>query len=152
MPIIFDFDGPLRSISWRGIFDAYKEIILYKGKNPEHFFSDMGEFRKWYQVDFRKNLEEIGDIEGDDFPAINRIFHGHYDHRVSILSWVPDLLEKISRNHELAVLSSSTSESVKKSLGGLQRFFSAIVGSDDIKNIKPDPEGIHVIIRGLELY
>ncbi len=150
MLIIFDFDGPLRSISWRGLLFAYRAIIRYKGKDPARFFNDMDEFKKWYQVDFRKNLKDIGGIKREDFPIINKIFHSHYDHRISLFPWVPGLLRGLSNRHEMAILSSSSTASVKASLTGLQRFFSVIVGSDDVKNIKPDPEGIETILERTE--
>ena len=150
MLIIFDFDGPLRSVSWDGLFAAYRAIIHYKRGNPEQFFTNVEEFKKWYQVDFRKNLDEIWRIKKEDYPVINKIFHSHYDRRIKLFPWVPDLLSNLSRRHELAVLSSSASGSVKNSLGKLDRFFTVIVGSDDVANIKPDPEGIELILERTE--
>lgn len=151
MLIIFDFDGVLRSISWQGIYDAYIEILRFKGKDYKDFFPDLKSFQQWFNSDYKKNLNKIVEIKDDEFPAINAVYHAHYDHRVSLFPWVGGLLEDISSRHSLALLSASSSESVKKSLGDLSRFFPMLLGSDHVKEIKPDPEGIHLILEELKI-
>ena len=147
MLIIFDFDGVLRSISWQGIYEAYIEILRFKGKDYKEFFPDLPAFQKWFDSDYKKNLNKIVEIKRDEFEAVNAVYHAHYDHRVSLFPWVDDLLKELSSRHTLALLSASSSESVRKSLGDLSRFFPMLLGSDHVKEIKPDPEGIHLIMK-----
>lgn len=149
MLIIFDFDGVLRSISWQGIYESYIEILRYKGKDYKNFFPDLKSFQEWFDSDYKKNLNKIVEITDDEFPAVNAIYHSHYDHRVDLFPWVKDLLQELSLRHSLALLSASSSESVKKSLGDLSQFFPMLLGSDHVKEIKPDPEGIHLILEKL---
>jgi len=147
MLIIFDFDGVLRSISWPGIYEAYIEILRFKGKDYKEFFPDLSTFQQWFDSDYKKNLNKIIEIKPDEFSVINAIFHAHYDHHVSLFPWVDDLLKELSSRHTLALLSASSSSSVKRSLGDLARFFLMILGSDQVKKIKPDPAGIHLIME-----
>lgn len=152
MLIILDFDGVLRSIPWKGLLEGYRALIGYKKKNPNNFFRDLKEFKAWYNRDFMKNLETIGVFTEDEYSVVDKIFHAHYDKHTRIFPWVPKLLEELSERHDLAVLSSSAGGSVRDSLGNLNRYFSGpIFGSDDIdKKIKPDPEGVHLIIRKMD--
>lgn len=126
MLVIFDLDGPLRYISWRGLARAYLMISIYRGRNPIRFFT-------------RK----------EDSKKINEIFHTHYDRYTHIFPWAEEILETLSKKHTLALFSNSSSYSIKASLGNLDRLFSSIVGRDHLKKIKPDPEGIHLIIKQL---
>ncbi len=152
MLIILDFDGVLRSIPWKGLLEGYRALIAYKGKGPDDFFKNLKEFREWYNLDFMKNLEAIGVFTREEYGVVDEIFHAHYDKHTRIFPWVPKLLKELSGRHELALLSSSSHDSIYESLGGLRRYFSGpIFGSDDIgKRIKPDPEGIHLIIRKMD--
>lgn len=147
MLIIFDFDGVLRSISWQGIYESYIEILRFKGRDYKDYFPDLKSFQAWFDSDYKKNLNRIVKIENDEFPAINAIYHAHYDHRVNLFPWVGNLLRELSARHSLALLSASSSDSVKKSLGDLERFFPMLLGSDHVKEIKPNPEGIHFILE-----
>lgn len=151
MLIIFDFDGVLRNISWQGMFEAYIEILRFKGKDYNDFFPDLKSFQEWFDSDYKKNLNKIVEIRDDEFHAVNAIYHSYYDHRVDLFPWVKDLLQELSSRHTLALLSSSTSLSVKKSLGDLTRLFPMLLGSDHVKEIKPDPEGVHLILEKLKI-
>ncbi len=152
MLIILDFDGVLRSIPWKGLLEGYKALIVYKEKNPDDFFKNLKEFKEWYNKDFMKNLNMIGGFSRDELPIVDKVFHSAYDKYTRIFPWVPELLKKLSEKHELALLSSSSRNSIYGSLGDLRRYFSGpIFGSDDIdKKIKPDPEGIHLIVRKMD--
>ena len=103
MLIIFDFDGVLRSISWQGIYEAYIEILRFKGKDHKEFFPDLQSFKKWFDSDYKKNLNKIVEIKHDEFEAVNAVYHAHYDHRVSLFPWVDDLLRELSSRHTLAL-------------------------------------------------
>lgn len=148
MLIIFDCDGVLRSASWKGLMEAYQALIKSRDKNPNDFFKSLPDFRSWFNHDWRKNMAEIG-------PPINRengqksdaeIFHEAYDKHTALFPWTKPLLFSLRKRHALAVLSSSSSLSVKKSLGRLSFCFRAIIGSDQISAIKPEPDGIKFIV------
>ena len=150
MLIIFDYDGVLRSINWEGIYSAYKAIFAYKRVDCRVFFTNLDEFKEWFEADFKKKLKETLNLTDADFVIANKIFREHHEKGSHIFPWVPNLAEELSKRHELAILSSSSAESVKESLGELQGFFSLIVGQNDVANMKPDPEGIDMILERTE--
>ncbi|MFA5830563.1 MAG: HAD-IA family hydrolase [Candidatus Paceibacterota bacterium] len=145
--IIFDFDGVLRDASWTHLYEAYGKIIEAAGKDPSLFFADVGSFRKWYDVDWHKNEEKI--FGGTYMPntLFNKIFHANYDPNIKLFPWVPDTLSYLSNKHKLAILSSSTKESVEKELGELSQVFSFITGAEEVTKLKPDPEGVFLTLK-----
>lgn len=149
MLIIFDFDGVLRTISWKGLYRSHCEICKYRGKNHKDFFGNFKEFKKWFNPDIAKNYERIGCAEGVvvDRNRQREIFHECYDSYISLFSWVPDILDKLSNKHDLTLLSSSPSASVKESLGDFKNFFIEIIGGEQVKKMKPDPEGVYLILN-----
>ncbi|GEM_PF-1463670 len=144
--IIFDFDGVLRSVSWKGLHVAYIEIIKAKGKDPKRFFTDLKTFRDWFDMDWHKNMENI-DGTYLEKPEINALFHKHYDPHVKLFPWVEELLIHLSERYDLAILSSSSIHSVKEELGDVARFFPIIVGAETVMQLKPHPEGVHYILN-----
>ena len=149
MLIIFDCDGVLRSISLKGLFEAYVAIISYKGKDYREFFTDIYSFGKWFSHDWHENFRRIGDFSENEFAIAGKIFHAHYDKYVSVFPWVRGILDELSKNHKLALLSSSSVVSVRGSLGESCDFFSLMVGSKEVSELKPHPEGVHLIVDRL---
>ncbi len=146
--IIFDYDGVLRSISIEGIFRGYVAVLEYAGKNYKEFFADIEEFKKWLNPDVHKNIERVGIRKKD--PEILRVFHSHYDAHVRIFPWAGKLLAELCLRHTLALFTSSSEKSVRESLGKLNDFFSLIICNDHVQKLKPDPEGIYVILEKLQ--
>lgn len=147
MLVIFDCDGVLRSVSWDSMFAAYPAIAEHIKKNPTELWSDIQNFRKWFSNDWHFNLERMGMPKGSDYSIINKIFHEIYDAGIYKFHWVEETLESLSQRHVLAVLSSSNSFSVERSLDVSARHFSCIKGVEHVKNMKPHPEGINLIVR-----
>lgn len=146
--IIFDFDGVLRDASWNHLYSAYKKLVEAMGKNPEIFFTNLASFKKWYNIDWHKNeIRILGLDEYVPSPEFNRIFHENYDPLLGIFPWVPDALAHLSKKYTLVIFSSSSRLSVKTALGDLSRFFSLIVGSEDVTRLKPHPEGVFLALN-----
>jgi phosphoglycolate phosphatase-like HAD superfamily hydrolase len=145
--IIFDFDGVLRDASWVHLCDAYKKIIEAVGKDSSLFFTDVDSFRKWYNVDWHRNEEQIFGGTYVSNALFNKMFHANYDPNISLFPWVPDTLAYLSSAHKLAILSSSAKSSVEKELGELSRTFSFITGAEEVSKLKPDPEGVFLILK-----
>lgn len=144
--IIFDFDGVLRSVSWDALLAGYTAIIKAKGKDPEQFFTDLETFRGWWNMDWHKNIERIDGYAYVDDSTMNALFHHHYDPHVKLFLWVEGLLTHLSKKYHLAILSSSSIDSVKEELGDVALFFPIIVGAETVKKLKPHPEGVHHIL------
>lgn len=144
--IIFDFDGVLRSVSQEGLMAGYVAIITAKGKDPNQFFTDLKTFQSWWNTDWHKNMEKIDGGPYVSNPAMDALFHKHYDPYVKLFPWVEDLLAHLSKTYHLAILSSSSILSVREELGDVARFFPLIVGAETVTRLKPHPEGVHHIL------
>lgn len=147
MLIIFDCDGVLRSVSWEGMHAAYVAIAKHLEVDSAWFWTDTEEYRKWHNNDWHFNLERMGLPRGSDYTAINRIFHAVYDPFITKFPWVDELLVQLKPEHELAVFSSASSSSLYRTLSSVAGYFSCIVGADNVVNVKPHPEGIHLIMK-----
>ena len=146
--IIFDFDGVLREVSWIHLYNAYRKLIEHTGKDPATFFTDVDSFRKWTDPDWHQNeMRILGHNEYVLNKEFNKVFHDNYDPNIKLFPWVPETLGLLSKKYQLAVLSSSIKESVRGELGELSRHFSLIVGGEDVIGLKPDPEGVFLILE-----
>jgi HAD superfamily hydrolase (TIGR01549 family) len=144
--IIFDCDGVLRSVCWQAIYEAYLAIAEHLNCNPSDFWTNAETFRAWHNNDWHFNLERMGMPRRSDYSQITTIFHDIYDSKVQKFDWVEEVLSDLAPRHNLAVLSSAKSSSVRYSLNHSARHFDHIVGLDNVKNIKPHPEGIRLIM------
>lgn len=143
MLIIFDFDGVLRSASWTGLFKAYIAVAKWAGKSWKDFFKDLWEFKKWWNPDWHENRRKLG-IKIDEKGSP---FHKVYDPYTRVFPWVTDILKKLSEKHQLVLLSASSKASIEKSLGSRVKYFTLIVGCKQVEKLKPDPEGINLILK-----
>jgi phosphoglycolate phosphatase-like HAD superfamily hydrolase len=146
--IIFDFDGVLRSGSWSIFYEAYNILVTAMGKDPASFFTDVASFKEWCNVDWHKNEMRI--LGGDTYapnPEFNRIFHETCDPHLKLFPWVPNMLVHLSKKYTLAILSSSTKTSVGKELKELTQYFSFIIGAEEVHSLKPNPEGVRLILK-----
>jgi len=147
MLIIFDCDGVLRSFCWKAVYASYIEIARYLNCNPQDFWRDFDEFMKWVDyIEWSRNLERMGMPFGSDYTEIRRIFHDICDPHIHTFHWVPEILGDLAKRHNLAVLSASIASSVNGSLDSVSGYFSHVITSDHVANVKPDPEGIYLIM------
>lgn len=148
MLIVSDFDGVWRSICPKSIYEAYLEIARHLGRNPSDFWEDAEDFGRW--VDYSEwnfNLERMGVPSESDKSEIVRIFHEICDPQMHMFSWADEIIEDMALRHQMTILSGSISSSIRKSLNGSAKFFSYILGRNHVRNIKPDPEGIFLIMN-----
>ncbi len=130
------------------MYDAYKAIALYLERDPLEFWQNAECFKGWVNLmRWQHNLERMGMPEGSDYSEIIRIFHEIYDPQITVFSWVNEMLQELKKRHCLAVLSAASSTSVKKSLKNVLGYFAYVLGSDDVRMVKPDPEGIFLIMN-----
>ena len=147
--IIFDCDGVLRSASWEGLFKAYLLIAKYLGKDHRGFFKNINEFKKWWNPDWKENNKALGIIDSE---ATDKIFYSCYEPYLALFPWVPDILKKLSRKYTIAMVTNATDKSVRNSLGKMTEHFSLIAGSEHVKKLKPDPEGVNFILKNLDIH
>jgi HAD superfamily hydrolase (TIGR01549 family) len=146
MLIIFDFDGPIHKASWRGLFEAYKAIVRSQKKNYKDFFKNLAEFKKWWSPDWRKNTRKLG-IRSQDLDKAHWYFYEIYNSYAYLFPWLSGILKELRHRHQLALVTNRHRESAEKILGSLKGHFSFLVGAEDVKKLKPSPEGIMIILR-----
>lgn len=119
-------------------------MIRSVGKDYRDFFQNLDEFKKWWNPDWHKNNEKIG-IK--DPKRATKIFHHCYDPFTSIFPWVTDILKELSKKHLLTILSAASIDSIKTSLDFRMKYFAFIAGAETVRNLKPDAEGINLILK-----
>lgn len=146
MIIIFDCDGVLRSASWGGLYKAYIKIAEATGKKHTDYFDSIESFKLWWDPDWHRNNEKLG-MPACLIEETNTIFHEIYDSHIYLFDWVPEILCELYRKHLLALLTASAEHSVRKFLNGANKYFEYVIGCEHVKKLKPDPEGIRLIMR-----
>jgi HAD superfamily hydrolase (TIGR01549 family) len=141
--IIFDLDGVLLNISWKGLFEAYDKLLQAEGKDYRDFYKNLEEFKQWWNPDWRKNEQRLG-IKNKTWS--HKIFYETVGRYTYLLPWVDDMLGKLSKKYQLSILTSRHKESTLAHLGSVARHFRIILGSDNVRNLKPHPEGINLIL------
>jgi phosphoglycolate phosphatase-like HAD superfamily hydrolase len=145
--IIFDFDGVLCGASWESLHLAYVTVIEGFGKDSNEFFTDYLSFRKWYNIDWHKNEERIFGRPYEPNPEFDAMFHEVYDPYIKLFPWVPEVLQILSEEFIITVLSSSTKTSVLKRLADNAKYFHSVRGSREVSNLKPHPEGVLLTLK-----
>lgn len=149
--IIFDCDGVLRTFSWQGVYEAYCAIGEYFNIDFTQKCPNVDVMRKTYSHDWRRNLKMMGIHDEKHYPKVNEIFHDEYFTTVKMFAWVPEILEQLTCDHIVTVYSNSAAESVRESLGEVAQNCAMIVGHDEVKKLKPEPEGILHIMETFDL-
>ncbi len=144
--VIFDWDGTL----WDAldfIVDTYTEVFNKVGVKPW----TKAEFRLNFRHDWKAALDEMGLADHEE------LLVSHWEKRITdakphAFPWVRPLFEALSTKTKLAVASSAPKKPLLAELkrSGLAEFLGSIVGADDVKNIKPDPEPLLVACATLD--
>lgn len=146
MLVIFDFDGVFFEASWKNIFDGYEAVIKALGKNPKDFFRNLEEFKKWWSLNWHENNKKIGIQNLNQTPESHNLFYKVYNSGLGLFPWVRPLTKVLYQKHQLAVLTNRHKDFAKKCLKPVEKYLSLIVGCEDVKNLKPDSEGINFIL------
>jgi len=149
--IIFDCDGVLRTFSWQGIYKAYCAIGEYCGVDFTTECPSVDVLRVKYSHDWRRNLTMMGVHNTAQYPKINEIFRDEYFTTIEMFAWVPEILEQLACKYIVAVYSNSSAESVVSSLGSVAENCDMVIGCDEVKDLKPAPEGIFKIMKAFDL-
>ena len=143
--ILFDFDQtiinsePIISETFRQMFEKYL---------PEHGFSEedaKNVLGPTLQESFeRYHFPEETDKLVAEYRAINRALHT--PEHLKAMPHAEELLKSLkAQGYKTGIVSNKMNATVKLGLQviGLSQYFDCIVGSDEVENVKPNPEGIH---------
>lgn len=149
--VIFDLDGTLLDTK-RLIEQSF--IHTFEKFYPEHELTDQeldAFFGPTLKESFSKYAKDANEVEEmiKYYREYNVMMH---DEMVEAFPGVKDVLKYLKKhNYKLAVVSSKKSDLVNHGLEfcKIREYFDLVVGSDEVKNPKPDPEGINYVLKTL---
>ena len=157
--VIFDVDGVLVDV--RGSFhrSIIETIHFFTGQRPAHAEIHQWKNRSGYNDDWRLTTDWIASL-GKPVPyakvkaRFQKFYWGTKDKpgNVSREKWLitHSRLERWSHRAELALFTGRTRRELRHTLEGSPagNFFRHAVTMDDVKKGKPDPEGLHLLLKG----
>ncbi len=146
--IIFDLDGTLLNTdllirkSFEHVFSLYKPD--YKISEEEHM-SFLGptlhdSFSRYFDEDIVEELIEC-------YRDYN---HEHHEDYVTIYPSVIETLQYlIDKDYKLAVVTTKFSKAayIGLDLFDITKYFDVVIGMDNVRNVKPNPEGIYKVLE-----
>ncbi len=144
MLIVFDADGVILNASWEVLYQAYQAVISGIGKKAEEFFKNIDEFKRWWNPDWRINNRNLGIINEE---RTSRIFYQIYGPSAYLFPWVEEIVKKLSENNLLAIFTNGSRNNATRHARGIINYFWQIISAEDVKKLKPDPEGLNKIAR-----
>ena len=152
--VVFDVDGTLVDTD-EVILATWKELIrLYK---PSDYFLDDDVIRTFSGPPLRDSIKRVFPEMDQEFifEEYNRITPGLYKSNIKKFSDVVNVLNDLKKDgYQLAVLTNKDSRMTRYTLelAGIDiNLFSAIVTADDVKTLKPNPEGLLSILNKLNI-
>ena len=152
--VVFDVDGTLADTD-EVILATWKELIrLYK---PSDYFLDDDVIRSFSGPPLRDSIKRVFPEMDQEFifEEYNRITPGLYKSNIRKFRDVVDVLNDLKKDgYQLAVLTNKDSRMTRYTLelAGIDiNLFSAIVTADDVKTLKPNPEGLLSILNKLNI-
>lgn len=146
---IFDFDGVILD-SLEFIYSFFQRICRKEGKD---FSCTLEEFRRFYQIPFSQNFHGF-DIPKKKIAKFLKEFAEQYEKAsIRFYPYVREsfcLLKK--RKKKIAIVSSNATELIKKKLAKRKiRRAELIIGQDEVRNGKPEPDGLLKCISELKV-
>lgn len=142
--VLFDLDGTLLDTK-ELIFRSF--VHTFEHFRPGYVLSDE-ELDSFFGPSLKQTFSRYSEDEKEIEEMIRyyREFNvSHHDEMVKAFPGVKSLVRTLARKgYLLGVVSSKTAPLVEHGLElfGIKKYFKVIIGEDDVKNPKPDPEGI----------
>lgn len=141
--VIFDMDGvvvdsePLHFKMWAKIFKKEFGVKLVL-KDFENLFGTTDLHTAKF---FLKKYKIKTDVE-DLRQKKKKLFQEEAKKKLKLFSGAKELIRKLSRKYQVALTSTEWKETIKKDLSkfNLLKYFHIIVGKEDVKRHKPDPQ------------
>lgn len=147
--IVFDFDGTLAN-TLPVIFACYDystEKVLGKKADRAPFIETFGQ--PLYICLTSIFGEEKGSRICDEYRAYQEI---HHDELIRPFPGVKETLEQLRQMHiPMAVVTSKSTPTCRRGAKclGIEHFFTAVIGADEVQHPKPDPEPTQMALRKL---
>lgn len=150
--IIFDFDGTLLD-SDKMIVETFRQLYGIFKPNVD---PDLDRFLSFSGPPIKESLKkEFPDVDQDfSFEQFQNLSKENYIKYVKPFPYVIDTLEELKkRNLKIALVTSkgrvATEYALK--LTSLDNIFDFIICADEVKKVKPDPEGVLLALKCLNI-
>jgi phosphoglycolate phosphatase-like HAD superfamily hydrolase len=144
--VIFDFDGVLVTGNKVICYVAYCYFLRELGVNPAVFFKNYPEFKKWWVSEWRENLRKLGIADEFSINFSHEKFYEFYNIHIRLLGWVAEFIGQAKNEYTLSIMTNRHRSMVYPFIPSLVSSFRMIVGCEDVARLKPDPEGINLIL------
>ena len=146
--LLFDFDGTLLNTNDL-IIQTFMHVLeeRFPGQyKPEDCLRFIG-------PSLKETFEEITPNEVEEMIEKYRQWnHEHHDELITEFDGVIETLEELrALGIRLAIVSTKRRDTIKRGLSimGANDYFEFLVGTEDVKNVKPDPEPVLLAIEKL---
>lgn len=148
--LLFDFDGTLLDTNTL-IIQTFMHVL--EERFPGQYSSQ--DCIKFIGPSLRETFEQIAPTEVDEMIEKYRQWNlAHHDELVTEFDGILPTLEQLKEQGiRLAIVSTKRRDTIKKGLKlmGANHLFEFIIGIDDVKNVKPDPEPVLLAIEKLDV-
>lgn len=141
--VIFDLDGTVLNTDTL-IFKSFEHV--FKKYFPEHKLTNE-ELLSFLGPSLKASFSRFTNDKVEECIEYYREFnHSHHEDYVTIYSHVKEVLEELkAKGYPLAIVTTKVKDAalIGLDLFDLTKYFDVILGMNEVKNIKPDPEGIN---------
>lgn len=150
--VLFDYDGVLVDSRDVGM-QAYKAIAETFGKSA---FASMAEFQRAQKKSFRHTFTEWGASTENRIKEAEQKYREVTTNNMKKIALVPGIekvLQQLSATYTLAIVSGTYRELIMPMLKkhDIQKYFTHIIAREDVQHAKPDPEGLLLCIKKLNI-
>lgn len=148
--VFLDYDGVIVN-SFPTCFQVHNEIAKRLGVKQ---FSSLEEFRRVYRFTHHDINRHWGLTTPEQEKEISRIYReetAKLRDGILLVPGIKEVIEELARTHKLAITSGTSRELITERLRhyDLLKYFSIIVGVEDVKNPKPAPDAALVVLEKL---
>ena len=143
--ILFDLDGTLLD-SFQSHLEIYQATLARFGIALKG-----SDFRRLYSPDWNEFYGRVG-LRREDWDAASAAWlEEAAGHRPAPFPGVAGALGLLKKRFRLGLVTAGSASRVRVDLerGAIARYFDVVVTADDVKEPKPDPEGLRAALRGL---
>ncbi|MFC1768373.1 HAD family hydrolase [Nanoarchaeota archaeon] len=137
--ILFDMDGVLIDThdAWFAVLNA-----TMKKFGKEELSEEIYNEKAWAQPFEIVKEKFLPEIDANDIADSYAKEFNNFSHKIKVLPNVEETLAELKKKYKLVVISNSYHELVEKHLTGvnLLKYFDLILGGDEVKNGKPEPD------------